>query len=119
LDQQEEALDWLSRDQELKLLRQVGYLLQKLAREKIVGNKVPLDYADEYQELQESACKIVIQGLPLFALALLLHPFHELVAIQFIFELLVATSPIPLALTLPVLVLLPIYVLLVGTNIFV
>ena len=41
----------------------------------------------------------------------------ELIAVQLILELLIAASPVPLG--LPVLLLLPIYVLVVATNIFV
>ena len=91
LDKKQEALDWLPRDEEFKLLGELLNLFQELLREQKVSQKVALDDSDEQQEFKQDRPKVIGQLLPLFALRLLLVPSEEfgVCSSELILELLV------------------------------
>ena len=77
MDKKQEALDWLPRDEEFKLLGELLDLFQELLRKQKVGQKVTLDDSDEQQEFKQDRPKVIGQLLPLLALGLLFVPSEE------------------------------------------
>ena len=59
LDKKQEALDWLPRDEEFKLLGELLDLFQELLRKQKVGQKVTLDDSDEQQEFKQDRPKVI------------------------------------------------------------